>query len=62
MDQPARPPRRQPNGYRLRVERITYLGDDAAAARAIEEFLRLSRLAERQRAKEREVDGPSRLP
>jgi hypothetical protein len=33
--------------YRLRITRVTYQGDDAAAARGIEEFLRLSRLRDR---------------
>jgi hypothetical protein len=40
--------RRHEHGYRLRVESITYLGDDAAAARAIENFLRLSRSRDEQ--------------
>jgi hypothetical protein len=42
---PARRRRNDPN-YRLHVESITYLGDDAAAAQAIENFLRLSRTRE----------------
>jgi hypothetical protein len=44
---PARRPKNDPT-YRLRVESITYLGDDAAAARAIENFLRLSRIRAEQ--------------
>jgi hypothetical protein len=46
------PRKRRDDGYRLRVESITYLGDDAAAARGIVEFLRLSRLTEIDRARE----------
>jgi len=59
MADPARqrkPKRRGDDSYRLRVESITYLGDDAAAARAIENFLRLSRARDRQRAVELEAD------
>jgi hypothetical protein len=51
-----RPKRRADDGYRLRVESITYLGDDVASARAIENFLRLSRARDRQRAVELETD------
>jgi hypothetical protein len=43
---PERPA--QQASYRLRLESITYLGDDSAAARGIEKFLRLSRLREQQ--------------
>jgi hypothetical protein len=57
-DRPA-PPRRRRDSYKLRVESITYLGDDAAAAKAIENVLRLSRLSDgRQRAEELELDEP----
>lgn len=59
MADPARQPRpkrRRDDGYRLRVESITYLGDDAAAARAIENFLRLSRSRDRQGPVELEAD------
>lgn len=45
---PAR--RRRDDGYELRVVSIEYLGDNVAAAQAIEEFLRLSRAQKRQRA------------
>lgn len=59
MADPARQPRpkrRPDDGYELRVESITYLGDDAKAARGIEEFLQLRRLRKRQRAVELETD------
>jgi hypothetical protein len=55
--------RRGREGYRLHVESITYLGDDGAAAKGIQEFLRLCRLAENERATQlepnevRDVDG-----
>jgi hypothetical protein len=65
MADPARQPRpkrRRDDGYELRVESITYLGDDPAAARAIENFLRLSRSRERQRAMELEPDRPDVEP
>jgi len=42
-----RTPRKRPDNYQLRVESITYLGDDKAAARAIENFLRLRRPPQR---------------
>ncbi len=35
--------------YRLRIVSVQYAGDDAAAARAIAEFLRLRRLTKAQR-------------
>lgn len=57
---PARPKRPPKDGYRLRVESIVYLGDDAAAAQAIENFLRLSRARDRQRPVELETDDGRR--
>ena len=51
-----RPKRRGDDGYRLHVESITYLGDDVAAARAIENFLRLRRSRDRQQAEELKPD------
>lgn len=49
--------RRDDKTYCLRVESITYLGDNVASARAIENFLRLSRARDRQRAVELEADA-----
>ena len=47
MTDPARKQRKRHDNYRLRVESVTYLGDDKAAARAIENFLKLRRPPER---------------
>ena len=65
MADPERQPRRKrPTDatYCLRVESITYLGDDVASARAIENFLRLSRSRDRQRAVDLEPDRPDAEP
>jgi len=51
--------RRRDDGYRLRVESITYLGDDVAAARAIENFLRLSRSRGDQSSNQDLLEDPS---
>jgi hypothetical protein len=58
------PNRKKPRDqdYRLRIASVTYLGDDAAAARAILEFLRLSRQrqAERELKQKQSIDETSR--
>jgi len=54
--QMAEPRLQKPTGpYTLRIVSVTYLGDDAAVARGIEEFLRLSRL---RRALRRQPEEP----
>lgn len=59
-DRPEPQRRRKPNdGYQLRIESITYQGDDTLGARAIQEFLRLRRLGRtRERAVEIQPDNP----
>jgi len=53
-------PKRKPDEQPYRVVSITYLGDDAAAARAIREFLRLRRLAQTEREAELKIEEPDR--
>lgn len=52
-------PQRPEQPYRLRIASITYLRDDAAAARGIEEFLRLRRA--RDRTVEPQVEEPGEV-